>query len=163
MPISPLLRLTAVVLASAILVAATEDRASAQQITGTGVTVVDGDTLRVSGVKIRIHGIDAPETRQGCLRAGRAWPCGAEATRVMGQLAEGAIRCEGIEKDRYGRTIAKCISGEVDVGRELVRRGLALAYRRYSLDYVQDEDYARRNRLGMWAGEFEAPWDWRRR
>jgi endonuclease YncB( thermonuclease family) len=81
----------------------------------------------------------------------------------MGQLAEGAIRCEGIEKDRYGRTIAKCISGEVDVGRELVRRGLALAYRRYSLDYVQDEDYARRNRLGMWAGEFEAPWDWRRR
>lgn len=155
--------LLSVILASAVLVAAFGDRVSAQQITDTAVTVVDGDTLRVSGVKVRIHGIDAPETRQGCVRAGLFWSCGAEATRVMEQLAAGPIRCVGIEQDRYGRTVAKCFAGALDVGRELVRRGLALAYRRYSLDYVEDEDHARLNRLGMWAGEFEAPWDWRRR
>lgn len=78
---------------------------------------------------------------------------------ISGQV----VKCEGIEKDRYGRTVAKCFVNGMDLGRELVRRGLSLAYRRYSLDYVTDEYHARRNRLGMWAGEFTAPWDWRRR
>lgn len=125
--------------------------------------VLDGDTIDLDGVRYRIHGIDAPETRQTCFKDGREWQCGMEASLTMKRLAVGQVRCQGIEKDRYGRTVAKCYAGEIDLGRELVRRGLALAYRRYSLDYVADEDHARLNKLGIWAGEFTAPWDWRRR
>jgi endonuclease YncB( thermonuclease family) len=125
--------------------------------------VIDGDTIDIDGVRYRIHGIDAPETRQTCFRDGREWQCGLEASLTMKRLAVGQVRCQGIEKDRYGRTVAKCFAGDLDLGRELVRRGLALAYRRYSLDYVADEDHARLNRLGMWAGEFVEPWNWRRR
>lgn len=125
--------------------------------------MLDGDTIDLDGVRYRIHGIDAPETRQTCFRGGKEWQCGLEASLVMKRLATGQVRCQGIEQDRYGRTVAKCFAGDLDLGRELVRRGLALAYRRYSLDYVADEDHARLNRLGMWTGEFIAPWDWRRR
>ena len=125
--------------------------------------VLDGDTIDLDGVRYRIHGIDAPETRQSCFKDGREWQCGMEASLTMQRLAVGQVSCVGIEQDRYGRTVAKCFAGDVDLGRELVRRGLALAYRRYSLDYVDDEDFARQNRLGMWAGEFVAPWDWRRK
>lgn len=124
--------------------------------------VVDGDTIHIDGVKYRIHGIDAPERNQKCFSGGKGWLCGVEATREMRRLATGAINCTPIEKDRYGRVVAKCFADGLDIGRELVRKGLALAYRRYSGDYIPDEDFARENRLGVWSGEFTVPWEWRR-
>ncbi len=123
-------------------------------------TVLDGDTLLIAGERIRIEGIDAPESKQHC---GDGWPCGREATAAMENLAGGKfMRCEGETRDFYGRLIAVCYAGSVDVGGELVRQGLALAYRRYSTAYVDHEDEARQHGRGMWSGTFVAPWDWRR-
>ena len=124
-------------------------------------TVLDGDTLLIAGERIRIQGIDAPESNQHCGDDG--WPCGSEATASMKSMAEGKfIHCEGATRDFYGRLIAVCYAGSVDVGGELVRQGLALAYRRYSMAYVKHEDEARQHGRGMWSGAFVAPWDWRR-
>src|SRR6516164_8660412 len=65
--------------------------------------------------------------------------------------------------DRYGRRLGTCSVQGVDIGRWRVRNGWALAYRRYSTAYVEDEDYAREHQLGLWSGAFIAPWDWRHR
>ena len=122
--------------------------------------MVDGDTLVIGTERIRIYGIDAPESNQDC---GDGWPCGREATRAMEDLTEGkSIRCEGDTRGVYGRLIAVCYAGSVDIGGDLVRRGLALAYRQYSMAYVELEDEARQHGRGMWSGAFVAPWDWRK-
>ena len=87
----------------------------------------------------------------------------AQATRAMRRLiGRNPVRCEIGGRDRYGRAIAACHAAGRDLQRQLVRQGLALAYRRYSTRYVPDEDAARSERLGLWSGAFAAPWDWRR-
>lgn len=125
--------------------------------------VIDGDTLEVGAVRIRLHGVDAPESRQSCLAGGRRWPCGERATRALvGRIAGRALSCEERDRDRYGRVVAVCRAGGEDLNRWMVSRGFALAYRRYSRDYVGEEASARDARVGMWRGDFVPPWDWRR-
>ena len=125
--------------------------------------VVDGDTLDVGGVRIRLHGVDAPESRQTCVAGGRRWACGERATRALAGLVGGrTVSCEERDRDRYGRAVAVCRVGGRDVNAWMVSQGLALAYRRYSRDYVGEEASARDARLGMWRGDFVPPWDWRR-
>ena len=127
--------------------------------------VSDGDSLRSGRLKIRLHGIDAPELRQSCTAAtGASWPCGKAARDAMAEIATKApLRCILMDVDRYGRLIMRCYAGDMDIAEHLVARGLALAYRQYSMDYVATETAARENARGLWAGSFEAPWDWRRK
>src|SRR5690606_32423448 len=109
--------------------------------------------------EIRLYGIDAPEGRQSCVRdSGAPWPCGREATALLGRLTGAAVTCEGRDEDRYGRLVATCTTGELDLAAEMVRRGMALAYRSHSSVYSGDEAEARAARRGMWAGQFEPPW-----
>ena len=101
------------------------------------VRVVDGDTLELEGlgVKVRLDGIDAPESKQACENAdGSRYACGAAATQALGeQIAARLVRCEGDEIDRYGRLIATCFTPEgLDLNGWMAERGHALAYRRYS-------------------------------
>ncbi len=125
--------------------------------------VVDGDTLAVAGERIRLNGIDAPETRQTCTRDGRPWVCGKAATQAMRKLiGRHAVRCEVSGRDKYGRAIATCFADGLNLQQQLVRQGLALAYRKYSTRYVPDEDAARTEGRGLWSGEFSAPWNWRK-
>lgn len=125
--------------------------------------VIDGDTLAVAGERIRLNGIDAPETRQTCTRDGRPWACGKAATQAMRQLiGRNPVRCEISGRDKYGRAIGACFSNDQDLQRQLVRQGLALAYRKYSTCYVPDEEAARVQGVGLWSGEFTAPWLWRK-
>jgi endonuclease YncB( thermonuclease family) len=125
--------------------------------------VVDADTLDVAGVRIRLHGIDAPERDQSCTRSGQAWRCGREASAALSGLVGGhALRCEPRDRDRYERVVAVCWMGDVEVNRWLVDQGWALAYRRYSTAYVSAEDAARQARRGIWTGSFETPEDYRR-
>jgi endonuclease YncB( thermonuclease family) len=143
----------------ALLLAATS--ALAQSVSGT-VTVKDGDSLLVGGVEVRVWGIDAPEGNQACGLPDKPWHCGSAATEVMRQLAEGKhANCERKDVDRYQRVVARCYVDGVDLSSAMVEGGHALAFRRYSLDYVPHEDRARLAGRGMWAGPFMAPWDWR--
>ena len=126
-------------------------------------TVVDGDSLEIDGMSIRLFGIDAPEGRQTCLRDGAVWRCGATAAGELRALVgTQSIVCTERDVDSYGRSVAVCSNGEIDLGSAMVRAGLALAYREFSHDYVDEEAEARAARRGLWASEFTAPWDWRR-
>ncbi len=127
--------------------------------------IVDGDTIWISETKIRLHGIDAPETKQECFRQdGSSYRCGEASTDALRVLiGTDPVRCEGDTYDRYKRLIATCYSGTLNLNAELVRQGWALAYRRYSKDYVSAEMEAQEAMRGIWAGEFETPWEWRRK
>lgn len=124
--------------------------------------IIDGDTLAVAGERVRLDGIDAPESRQSCTRNGRAWACGKAATQAMRKLVgRNPVHCEITGRDRYGRAIGTCFAAGRDLQRQLVREGLALAYRRYSTRYVEDEHAAREEGTGLWSGSFVEPWRWR--
>lgn len=126
--------------------------------------VVDGDTLHVLGVKIRLTDIDAPERRQTCWRASVEFRCGMRATAVLRAIIGAQdVRCVEKGGDRYRRVLAICYVGKVDIGGELVRRGWALAYRQYGLTYVRQEAEARAAKRGLWETRFIAPWQWRQR
>ncbi len=124
--------------------------------------VIDGDTIDVGGERVRLHGIDAPESKQDCWIAGIAWPCGRDARVVLANAIGGqSVRCVGDKHDRYGRWIAVCYAGDQNLNAELVRGGWAMAYRRYAKDYVGEETEARAAARGMWRGQFVEPWEWR--
>ena len=125
--------------------------------------VIDGDTFEVGSVRIRLFGVDAPESAQRCLAGSRRWPCGEQATRALvGRIDGRSVACEERDKDRYGRIVAVCRYGGQDVNAWLVREGWAMAYRRYSSAYAGEEASAKAAKRGVWRGEFVPPWDWRR-
>jgi len=127
-------------------------------------TVIDGDTLEIHGQRIRLHGVDAPESRQTCERAdGTEYRCGQLAALALADwIGRAVASCRQTDTDRYRRAIAICAVRGEDMGRWLVRAGHALAFRRYSLDYVADEEHAQAAKRGLWQGRFVAPWDWRK-
>jgi len=130
--------------------------------------VLDGDTIEVHGRRIRLHGIDAPELQQECRRdAGRKaapYACGVEAKAALERIIRGnMVLCEPRGRDAYGRVLAACTARSIDIGREMVRQGWAVAYTRYSLAYLLEEVEARIANRALWAGDFEKPEDWRHR
>ncbi|KIN71619.1 thermonuclease family protein [Sulfitobacter guttiformis] len=127
-------------------------------ITGS-IRVIDGDTFEVSGVKIRLHGIDAPENDQMCeMQQGTEWACGGWITKVVTDRFSGqTARCLRIEMDRYGRTVARCEVQGTDVGAWLVSEGMAFAYVRYSADYVGIEREAAAVDRGLHAVRMLSP------
>ena len=134
-------------------------------IIGGETRVIDGDTLEVKGERVRLHGIDAPEKGQLCENvAGERYSCGQEVIRALRQrIGENNISCAiDAQRDRYGRALGVCAVHGEDLNAWLVSQGHALAYRRYSLKYVGQEEAARAGARGLWAGDFVPPWDWRR-
>jgi endonuclease YncB( thermonuclease family) len=134
------------------------------EISGTA-SVIDGDTLDIRGSRIRLHGVDAPESAQSCKNAsGVEFRCGQQsALKLSDFINRRPVVCERRDTDRYGRTVAVCKVGGVDMNEWLVREGLAIAYRQFSTDYVAAEQDAKANKRGIWAGTFEMPADFRRR
>ena len=121
--------------------------------------VSDGDSFRLGEDRIRLLGLDAPELSQTCTDAvGASWPCGGVARdRMSDLLKSGTITCKPEENDRYGRLLARCEIRSKDLGATMVAEGLAIA----SGDYGAEEAAARAARLGIWAGGFTLPRDWR--
>ena len=120
--------------------------------------VTDGDSLEIGSTRLRLYGVDAVEGRQPCTRDGREWACGDEARRKLRSLiGDRTVTCTKRDVDSYGRIVAVCRSGAADLNAEMVRAGFATAYRRYSSDYVDEENEARKARRGIWAGEFTNP------
>ena len=128
-------------------------------------TVVDGDGLEIDGKEIRLFGIDAPEVQQYCVRRDSTrWHCGQYATVALDRLVAGhEVACSVRDQDGYGRSIASCTVEGRDLAAEQVREGWAVAYRKYSDDYADEEGAAKDHRAGIWAGRFEQPWLWRER
>jgi endonuclease YncB( thermonuclease family) len=127
--------------------------------------IVDGGTLILDGIHIRLEAVDAPETDQICLDSiGARWTCGIEArARLKEHLAGREISCADRGADRYKRTLAVCLLAGQDLNYWLVREGWAVAYVQYSRAYVDAEIEARNTLRGLWSGAFIAPWNWRRR
>lgn len=132
-------------------------------ITGVG-RVVDGDTLDVGQTRVRLEGIDAPEIAQTCRTAnGETWNCGVAAAAMLRKLAEHKdLACDRTGTDRYRRALATCFADGIDIDEAMVRAGLAWAFVRYSKAYVATEAEARKEKIGVWQGFAEPPWDFRR-
>ena len=126
------------------------------------VIVVDGDTIKLGDVKIRFSGIDAPEINQTCVASEGKVACGKISKDILiAKVTNNKISCSDEGKDVYGRILGECFVNGESLSSYLVREGFAFAYRKYSNKYIQDEEYAKFNNLGMWSMEFEYPWDYR--
>jgi endonuclease YncB( thermonuclease family) len=127
--------------------------------------IIDGDTLAIGTTRVRLEGIDAPETDQVCLNAsGTNWACGVDARdQLVAHIAGREITCIPSGTDVYRRILATCYLANEDLNAWMVQQGWALAYVKYSLAYRTVEDDARAQQRGLWKGAFIAPWDWRHR
>ena len=137
--------------------------------------IVDGDTVHINEYKIRLEGIDAPEIRQKCKKEKlkissiigftfyKNYSCGEVSKENLElKIDRSKIKCISSTKDRYKRYLAKCFKNRINLNRWMVRNGHAVAYRRYSKEYVSDEDFAKKNKLGLWQGKFLNPEKWRK-
>jgi endonuclease YncB( thermonuclease family) len=137
---------------------------TAPSLTGRA-SVIDGDTLEIRGQRIRLWGIDAPESRQHCYINRRPWRCGQQAAlALLDWVGQRTVTCRERERDRYRRIVATCSIGGQDMGAWLVRNGWALDWPQYSRGaYASEQASAAAGKRGMWQGEFQKPWEWRRR
>ncbi|WP_373086942.1 thermonuclease family protein [Sneathiella sp.] len=141
----------------------TNDYSTPMKIAGS-VHIVDGDTLWMKGQKIRLAGIDAPESQQTCISTSRSrYQCGIAARNFLKDLiADQPVQCDSRSMDKYGRLLATCYIGTRDINAEMVSAGWAVAYRHYSDKYAAKEDIAKQAEKGIWDGSFQIPWVWRR-
>lgn len=122
------------------------------------VFVVDGDTVIIADNKIRLEGIDAPEMQQMCESPGGSYPCGVKSGNYLKSLAEqGGFRCNAWQRDKYQRLLGRCFVGNTDINGKMVRDGWAVAFG----GYYHEESQARKAGLGLWAGQFVRPREWR--
>tara|TARA_Y100001960_G_scaffold28194_1_gene24685 strand:- start:43 stop:495 length:453 start_codon:yes stop_codon:yes gene_type:complete len=125
--------------------------------------VVDGDTIVINGEKIRFSGIDTPELKQTCLKDDQKVDCGMTAKILLvKKIGNNTPECIREGKDAYKRTLAECFVNGESLSVFLVRSGYAFAYRKYSDKFIKDEEFAKENKLGMWAMTFQYPWDFRK-
>jgi endonuclease YncB( thermonuclease family) len=129
-------------------------------------SVIDGDTVEIHGVHIRIFGIDAPESSQLCTdKAGAEYRCGRVAANALDEFLAKArpLTCNVVDHDRNHRAVARCIRADgVDVAGWLVKNGFALDWPQYSKgEYAALQGKAQAERAGMWQGDFQEPWAYR--
>lgn len=139
---------------------------SSNTLTGRA-SVIDGDTIEIHGRRIRLYGIDAPESAQLCRdRAAKSFRCGATSAAALADFLKvsSPTRCEFIDGDRYGRFVGNCFRADGSSVQELlVRSGWAMDWPRYSNGtYAVYQEAAKAERIGIWAGEFQPPWEWRK-
>ena len=128
-----------------------------------GLRVVDGDTIVLNGEKIRFSGIDTPELKQTCMNSDEKVFCGKSAKMLLiKKIGNEMPECISEGKDAYKRTLAECFVNGESLSSFLVRSGYAFAYRKYSKKFIKDEEFAKENKLGMWAMTFQYPWDFRK-
>ncbi len=126
-------------------------------------SVIDADTLEIRGERIRLVGVDAPESGQKCLDRNAAFVrCGTISANALDTwINRDPVSCDIEGKDRYGRLLGQCKVRGQNMQEWLVANGYAVAYRSYSTAYVPAELKARKAKAGVWSGEFVMPWDWR--
>ena len=124
--------------------------------------IIDGDTIDLNGVRYRLEGIDAPEMAQRCKAVSGAWNCGIAARNALVEMTKGRnVTCRGDQRDKYGRVIGYCKAGGIDLNGQMVRRGYAWAFRKYSQTYVAQEHLAQTERRGIWQAKTMTAWQFR--
>jgi endonuclease YncB( thermonuclease family) len=133
-------------------------------VPGSDAAVLDGDTIVLEGQRIRLFGIDAPESKQRCDTSGRNWDCGAWSTKTLRDLVQaGPVSCRQMDWDQiYNRAVSVCKARGQDLSAALVRAGAAIAYVKYTNRYQSQEAAAKSERLGLWSGQHLDPSDFRR-
>ena len=127
------------------------------------IQVIDGDTIHIGKLKYRFFGIDAPEIKQICEKDNTKIQCGVIAKSVLkNKIADKIPECVVKDKDRYQRLVAECFIGKESLSRFMVREGYAVAYSQYSKDFIQDEKFAKENKLGIWSMNFQMPSEYRK-
>ena len=127
------------------------------------IQVIDGDTIHIGKLKYRFFGIDAPETKQICEKDNIKIKCGVIAKNVLkNKIGDKIPECIVKDKDRYQRLVAECFIGKESLSKFMVREGYAVAYTQYSKDFIEDERYAKENKLGIWAMSFQIPSEYRK-
>ena len=128
------------------------------------IKIIDGDTIHLNNEKIRFTGIDTPELKQTCNKNNEIIYCGIQARQLLtNKIGKNKVNCVKEGKDQYKRTLAECFVNDLSLSRFLVREGYAFAYRKYSKKFIEDENFAKKNNMGMWSMKFEYPWDWRKK
>ena len=135
--------------------------------------VIDGDTIKIGKNKIRLYGIDAPEKNQQCqktwlsisfLTLNKNYQCGKiSSNKLKVKINNKLIMCKSTNKDRYNRFIAECYKDKININKWMVSNGYAVAYKKYSKKFVTQENIAKKEKLGLWGGTFEMPWEWRKK
>jgi endonuclease YncB( thermonuclease family) len=124
--------------------------------------IVDGDTIDIAGIPIRLQGIDAPEQLQKCTADGGQVTCGKLATKALVRMiGSEPVTCILLGKDNYNRLLGECSAEGQSLNARMVRDGWALAFVKYSQRYVPEEEEARAARSGIWQWQFTKPWEWR--
>lgn len=122
------------------------------------IYVVDGDSIFIGEREIRLSGIDAPEYHQPCYDAdGETYLCGQKSREALITLINDTLDCREVARDRYHRSVSICTVDGADINRQMVELGWAVAYDRYTKDYVATEKQARKARRGIWRGRFMQP------
>ena len=128
------------------------------------VYVVDGDTIHIGSNKYRFSGMDTPEMKQTCSKNNKIIMCGVLAKNALiEKINNRPVICKKETIDRYKRIVAECFVNKESLSTYLVRNGYAFAYRKYSKKFIEDERYAKENKLGLWSMNFEYPWEYRRK
>ena len=128
------------------------------------IKIIDGDTIHLNNEKIRFTGIDTPELKQTCSKNNEIIYCGIQARQLLiNKIGKNKVNCVKEGKDQYKRTLAECFVNDLSLSRFLVREGYAFAYRKYSKKFIEDENFAKNNNMGIWSMKFEYPWDWRKK
>lgn len=137
--------------------------AAAEEISGKA-RVVDSNTLEIGARRVRLIGVDAPDLDQTCpTRKGETYPCGRVAAETLAKLVkDGPLVCRGDKTDAAGRILARCTIRGFDVGEQFVLTGRAFADPETGDAYRRAEGTAEKLREGMWRGEFQKPWVWRK-
>ena len=146
--------------------------ANCETISGKAL-VIDGDTIKIDSNKIRLFGIDAPEKKQKCKKIflsiyifsfDKSYDCGTISTnKLKNKIKDHTVTCKSKGKDRYKRIIAECFKNKTNLNLWLVRNGYAVAYTKYSKKYLPEQNLAKKENKGLWRGQFEMPWDWRKK
>ena len=127
------------------------------------IKVIDGDYIDIGNIKYRLFCIDAPEIKQICEKDNIKIQCGVIAKNVLkNKIADKIPECVVKDKDRYQRLVAECFIGKESLSRFMVREGYAVAYTQYSKDFIEDEKYAKENKLGIWSMNFQTPSEYRK-
>ncbi|MBE3610511.1 thermonuclease family protein [Campylobacter californiensis] len=127
---------------------------------GKVVSIHDGDTITIlqgkQQIKVRLHGIDAPEKKQAY---------GNKSRQFLSNLIAGKeVEVKEKGKDRYKRTIGTIYLNGTDINAQMVASGYAWAYVKFSKDYIKQEREARRQKLGLWRDKKPIPpWEFRKR